>query len=87
LRINTDELKRLVNCKLNGRLVRDFYSISTIPLANNRFQIKNVMAIAYALVKKEKSQVCFSHIQRTITASKEFIIEFNGGVKVSKLYL
>jgi hypothetical protein len=30
-RINADELKCLVNCKLNGRLVRDFYGISTIP--------------------------------------------------------
>jgi SpoVK/Ycf46/Vps4 family AAA+-type ATPase len=86
-RINADELKRLVNCKLNGRLVRDFYGIPTVPLADNRFQIKNVMATAHALAKKEKSRVCFSHIRRTVTASKEFITEFNGGVEVSNLYL
>jgi hypothetical protein len=45
------------------------------------------MATAQALAKKEKSRVCFSHIQRTVTASKDFITEFNGGVEVSKLYL
>jgi len=44
------------------------------------------MAIAQALAEKDKSQVCFSHIQRTVTASKEFISEFNGGVDVNHLY-
>jgi hypothetical protein len=86
-RISNEELKRLVNSKLNGRQVRDLYGISTVPLADNRLLIKNVMATAHALAKKEKSRVCFSHIQRTVTASKKFITEFNGGVKVSRLYL
>jgi hypothetical protein len=45
------------------------------------------MATAQALAKKEKSRVCFSHIRRTVTASKEFISEFNGGVDVEHLYL
>ena len=44
------------------------------------------MATSQALAK-EKSRVCFSYIQKTVTASKEFITEFNGGVEVSKLYL
>jgi len=44
------------------------------------------MAMAQALAKREKSRVYFSHIQRTVTASKDFIIEFNGGVEVSRIY-
>jgi hypothetical protein len=44
------------------------------------------MAAAQALAKKEKGRVCFSHIRRTVTASKEFISEFNGGVDVEHLY-
>lgn len=47
---------------------------------------KNVTAIARALAMKEKSRLCFSHIKKTVTASKEFITEFNGGVDVSRLY-
>jgi len=35
-RISDEELKRLVNSKLNGRQVRDLYGICTIPLADNR---------------------------------------------------
>ncbi|PMD21103.1 P-loop containing nucleoside triphosphate hydrolase protein [Hyaloscypha hepaticicola] len=53
----------------------------------NGRQIKNVMATVQALAKKEKSRVCFFHIQKTVTASKEFISEFNGGVEMSHLYL
>jgi SpoVK/Ycf46/Vps4 family AAA+-type ATPase len=34
--ISDEELKRLVNSKLNGRQVRDFYGICTVPLADNR---------------------------------------------------
>jgi hypothetical protein len=45
------------------------------------------MATARALAMKEKSRVCFSHIQKTVTASKKFITEFNGGVEVSRLYI
>jgi SpoVK/Ycf46/Vps4 family AAA+-type ATPase len=85
--INANELKRLVSSNLNGRLVRESYGISTVPLTDNRLQIKNIMAIAQALAKKEKSRVCFSHIRRTVTASKDFITEFNGEVEVSHLYL
>jgi hypothetical protein len=60
--INTNEFKYLVNYKLNSRLVRDFYSIFTILLTNNRFQIKNIIIIVYILAKKEKSRVYFSYI-------------------------
>ncbi|KAG9231368.1 hypothetical protein BJ875DRAFT_469707 [Amylocarpus encephaloides] len=52
----------------------------------NGRQIKNVMATARALAMKEKSRVCFSHVRKTVAASKEFIAEFNGGVDVSCLY-
>jgi hypothetical protein len=83
LYINTDKFKYLVNYKLNNRLVKDFYSISTIPLANNRLQIKNIIVIVYTLAKKEKSRIYFFYIQRTIIINKEFITEFNSRIKVS----
>ena len=35
-RISDEELKRLVNSKLNGRQVRDFNGICAVPLADNR---------------------------------------------------
>jgi len=86
-RISAAEVRLLVNSKRNGRQVRDFCGISPVPLAYNRLQIKNIMSTAQAAATKEKSRVCFSHIQKTVTASKEFITEFNGGVDVSHLYL
>jgi hypothetical protein len=45
------------------------------------------MAIAYALAAKQKSVVCYSHLQAAFDVCKKFITEYNGGVEVNKIFM
>ncbi|PMD60205.1 P-loop containing nucleoside triphosphate hydrolase protein [Hyaloscypha bicolor E] len=59
-------------------------------LSNAHFngrEIRNTIAIARKIAIKQKSIVLFSHLEKAVAASKEFLIEFNGPDHVSSVFL
>lgn len=52
----------------------------------NGRQIKNIVATACALAKKNDSEVLFSHLDFAVRANIAFISEFNGGTDKERMY-
>ena len=49
-------------------------------------QIKNIVATAHALAKKQGSRVQFEHIQRAVSINEKFVREFYGQDYVDSVY-
>jgi len=52
----------------------------------NGREIKNTVAIACKIAFRQESRMLFSHLKQAVTASKEFISEFNGTDYASSMF-
>lgn len=82
--ISATDLDSLSKTQLNGREVR-LLPDDLLRITDEK-QIKNTVSVARKLAMREGSRVLFSHLKRAVSASKEFMDEFNGTEHASSLF-